>query len=325
MNKNRNIVDQMIDNIENETNLIQFIKKNNIADVSQILSVRNYQKSSDRKGLIVNVKERNSAGSTKILIDIKQGQPTINQIYDSLYGIGKDCDIKVIIHTGGHNDNDNGIPTADVAVVLGLIFQLQDRNVNILLCSYNEENSDISLVDSYQFWCGPNREELERLPTREQFMFDTFWSVYLGSGEGEFYNPYNAYREQFRNVNDWGYYAYDDSEMEGEIEVYWDENGVRYEIKQRNQSDEHLLKFLNHELTTLKDRYGEDSVKFENVVGRLPRLYINAFDLPFSWIYTATPKQLTDFAYNIGTDVWGLRWKIYTTFEKLSEPQLSTI
>ena len=67
---------------------------------------------------------------------------------------------------------------------------------------------------------------------------------------------------------------------------------------------------LDYEMPALQKRYGSESVEFENVVGKLPRLYIRYSDRPFSWLYTATPRQITEFAKAIFDDGWALRWRI---------------
>jgi hypothetical protein len=67
---------------------------------------------------------------------------------------------------------------------------------------------------------------------------------------------------------------------------------------------------LDFEMPELKKRYGTDAVEFENVAGRLPRLHIKYSDRPFDWLYTASPKQITEFAESMFVDAWGLRWRI---------------
>ncbi len=90
-------------------------------------------------------------------------------------------------------------------------------------------------------------------------------------------------------------------------------------------SDEHLKRFLDIEIPALKQRYGDNAVNFKNVVGRLPRLYIQYSDTPFSWLYTATPGQITEFARKMRDDAWDLRWQIGGTMEKLYEPDLASV
>ena len=40
------------------------------------------------------------------------------------------------------------------------------------------------------------------------------------------------------------------------------------------------------------------------------RLYIKYSDTPFDWLYTAKPKQITEFAKSMFDDAWALRWRI---------------
>ena len=310
---------KMIRSISKGTNLLRLFIEEDIADVDHILNVQHYQQDDDRRGLIVDVKQHKIEGTTKILIDLKQGQPTVDQVYDSIYGIGKHCDIRVIIHTNGPNDRDNGISTADVWVVLNLIAQLQDKDVGILLCQYDEETSKVEYVDLYQNWCGPDSFTTTQIPSKEQFVCETFWSVYIYSNEDGYYNPTEAYMGYFRSTKNWGHCIRIDSEIDGEIKIFWNEKGVRYEIKQYDDSDEYLKKILELEMPKIKNIYGNDAVRFENVVGRLPRLYIKVSDTPFSWLYTATPKQITEFAKSMFSDAWGLRWQLEETANQLYE------
>ena len=67
---------------------------------------------------------------------------------------------------------------------------------------------------------------------------------------------------------------------------------------------------LDFEMPELQVRYGSDAVNFENVVGKLPRLHIKFSDRPFDWLYTANPRQITEFAKSMHKDAWGLRWRI---------------
>ena len=67
----------------------------------------------------------------------------------------------------------------------------------------------------------------------------------------------------------------------------------------------------------LQKQYGSDSVKFENLVGYIPRLHIQYSDKPFDWLYTATPSQITEFAKAMYEDACGLRWRIEERIDSL--------
>jgi hypothetical protein len=103
---------------------------------------------------------------------------------------------------------------------------------------------------------------------------------------------------------------YIDCSFSGEIQLYWDQNGVRYLIKLNYDCGESLKMVLDYEMPWLQERYGSGAVNFENVLGKLPILHIKYSDRPFDWLYTATPRQITEFAKSMHEDAWGLRWKI---------------
>ena len=209
--------------------------------------------------------------------------------------------------------------SVDDCVVLNLIAQLQKDDVAVVLFEMDNTSMRMEYVNSYQNWYQVNRLKKCKIPSREQFMAQTFWAVYFESQDTAFYKPLSAYWERFMNTEDWGAKIDIDCNMGGVIWVFWDQEGVRYEIKQYNDSDEYLKKVLDIDMLSIKEHYGEDTVKFENVVGRLPRLYIKYSGRPFNWLYTATPAQITEFAQTMTSDVWGLRRQLEETIEKLSE------
>ena len=49
---------------------------------------------------------------------------------------------------------------------------------------------------------------------------------------------------------------------------------------------------MDIDIPALKERYSDYAVRFENVIGPLPRLYIKFSDTPISWLNTATPAQI---------------------------------
>jgi hypothetical protein len=311
MNKNNQYrIDEIMDHIIEKTRLKDLFAKCEIANISKIHNIRHYQKDIKRYGVIIDAQEKNLGNRTKILIDLRLGQPIANQVFDALYDVGKDCDLKLIFYTNGYNDYDEGVPTADEYLVAGILGKLQDMNIPIFLFSIDDTDLKIEFVDMYQTWNQVNRFKSCNKPTNEAFMADLFWGVYFDSFNTAFYEPWDSFCGNYKDVKQSLYTIYIDSIFFGEIQLFWDENGVRYEIKQVSESDEYLKKVLDYELSGLQKRYGSDGVNFENVVGKLPRLHIKYSDRPFDWLYTATPRQITEFAKSMYEDAWALRWRI---------------
>ena len=65
-------------------------------------------------------------------------------------------------------------------------------------------------------------------------MAETFWIVYFDSFNGCFYSPEKIFSDGFIDTSDWGHLIYIDCSFYGEIQLYWDQKGVKYVIKQDN-------------------------------------------------------------------------------------------
>ena len=311
-----NDVNEMIRSIAEDENLKRFLEEYKIAKISEINFKKYFNKNENRCTAIIDAQEEFFNHSTKILIDLRIGQPSVNQVYDALYDLGKDCDIKVIIHTDDYNDNDKGIPVADECVVAPLVRELQCNNIPIILFSIDQDTLT-EKYDSYQDWYSVNRLRACKIPTKEKFMVSTFWWVYFDSFNKCFYDSWNAYDGLLNGYGNGNYIIYIDEFFHGAIQLLWDDKGARYEIIQVSENDEYLKKVLDVKMPALKEKYGEDSVRFENVVGKLPRLYINYSDKPFEWLFTATPDQITEFANEMYHDAWNLHRMIEGAAEEL--------
>jgi len=322
MNKaaqNQQIVEEMIDFISKEKTLRQVLRDNKIAEIDKIYEINPYKRDGNRRGLIINLQERDADVRSKIMIDLKQGEPIINQVYDSLYDIGKDCSKRIIVYSNGRNELDKNVPAADFWPVNCLINNLQQYPLGL---HFLEMNADTFTVGPHfmQEYFEPDQEfSISEAPTREQFMAETFWVVYFDSFSGAFYEPHKTFSDSFRNTSDWGHKIYIDCSFHGEIQLYWDQKGVKYVVTQNSGYDEYLKMVLDYEMSGLQERYGSDAVNLENVVGKLPGLHIKYSDKPFDWLYTATPKQITEFAKSMHEDAWALRWRIEERIDVLME------
>jgi hypothetical protein len=171
---NQKTLNEMIKHIAEEINIRQLLNSHEIADIKEINGIKHYERDDKRFGLIVDIKENNRIERTRILIDLRMGQPSVHQVYDALYDIGKDCDIRIIVHTNRNNDYDGNISAVDDCVVLSLIAQLQKDNVAVLLFEMEHDRMRMEYVNRYQDWYQVNRLKKCKIPTREQFMAQTF-------------------------------------------------------------------------------------------------------------------------------------------------------
>jgi hypothetical protein len=74
----------MIDHIIEKNRLKDLLARCEIADISKIHNIRHYQKDYKRYGVVIDAQEKNIGNRTKILIELRLGQPIANQVYDAL-------------------------------------------------------------------------------------------------------------------------------------------------------------------------------------------------------------------------------------------------
>ncbi len=66
INKTEKITEKMIYNIAKENSLRDFLSNNYIAKIDQIYEIKHYQRNNYRRGLIIDVKEKDADETTKI-------------------------------------------------------------------------------------------------------------------------------------------------------------------------------------------------------------------------------------------------------------------
>ena len=63
--RNQQIVEEMINSISKEHTLCQLMRDNKIAEIDKIYKINPYERDGDRRGLIVDVQEKNADGQIK--------------------------------------------------------------------------------------------------------------------------------------------------------------------------------------------------------------------------------------------------------------------
>ena len=157
-----------------KTNYAQFLEAYNIADIDTIYGFEHYKKDGNRRGLIVDVKEKNAKTRSKIMIDLKQGQPIINQAYDSLYTVGKDCSKRIILYTGGQNSYDRNIPSADTGVVESAVSNLQDYLLGIYFFKMDEDTFIIEPPYGKFPWSQDEKLTIDKIPQENNLWLMSF-------------------------------------------------------------------------------------------------------------------------------------------------------
>ena len=120
--RNKHKVDGIIKYLSSKKPAENFLRNNEIANVESILKISEYDRDCDRKGLIMDIKEKKAIDTCRVMIDVKSGMPSVEQAYDAIYTIGADCNKRVLVFTDSTtNYRDYEKMGADLAVVRNLL------------------------------------------------------------------------------------------------------------------------------------------------------------------------------------------------------------
>lgn len=305
-------VSKVIENLSKVVEAAEFLHEQGIAQVSAVESIEGYEADDGRKGLIMNVNEAGSEALSKLIIDIRAGQPSTDQVYDAVYGIGKECTKRVIVFTDEKTGDDGWSPTVDEFVVRNLIEVMNEYQLELFLVKFSDDAMQPDLIAKGTFEDEPEYS-IADLPSPERFRAEEFWTVYFDYHNGLWYKPCETF-SGIRELTDWGHMLFTEPEVV-EIPVFWNDSGMKYVVKQTEEDPDYLRKVWTLKQNELKDRY-QGRVDFEYLPGRLPKMTIQYSDRPVSWLVTATPKERLEFAKQLHEDVFEFRWYLSEAMEE---------
>jgi len=142
---------------------------------------KKYTFDEDRCGLIVQMTDKNTKRLSRVIIDIKHGKPTYQQLLEMTFDIGNDCDYSVAIFDDAHNENDEINPSACAHLAGSLVNLLNAYGGNAYLAILETED-DKKLELRYLLMLNKhlNRKGLE-MPSKREFECAEFWTVYFDS------------------------------------------------------------------------------------------------------------------------------------------------
>jgi hypothetical protein len=305
-------VSEIIEYLSMAEEAAEFLHEQGIANVDAVESIERYEAADGRKGLIMQVHEAGSEALSKLIIDIRADQPSTDQVYDTVYGIGKECVKRVIVFTDEDACDDGWNPTVDEFVVRNLIQVMNEYQVKLHLIKFNDDAMQPDLIAKGTFEDEPEYS-IADLPSPERFRAEEFWTVYFDWHNGLWYKPWETF-SGIRELSDWGHMLFTEPEV-AEIPVFWNESGVKYVVKQTEEDCDCLRKVWTLKQDELKERY-QGHVEFEFLPGRLPKITVKYSDRPVSWLITATPREQLEFAKQLHEDVFDLRWYLSKAMEE---------
>ncbi|MCK5470732.1 MAG: hypothetical protein KAI99_19550, partial [Cyclobacteriaceae bacterium] len=157
--------------------LLEFL---NIGTSRNIYIIKEISHNPINKSILIEIPDDSCTGEIPILLSVKQGQPTVDQVYNAIYQHGADCQNRIITFTGGHFLDDKFNPSADMNIVKCLVDNMNRFDLNIYLVQMIHDST--SSICDYEILAKPDSHpkfSIVESPSKEKFTETEFWEVYF--------------------------------------------------------------------------------------------------------------------------------------------------
>ena len=164
----------------NEENIHSLLEALNIGTSRNIYIIKEISHNPINKSILIEIPNESCEGEIEIMLNFKQGQPTVDQVYNAIYQLGEECQKRVIMFTGGNCLDDKYSPSADVDVVKCLVDSINRFDLNIYLVKMVSDFT--SSISSFEILAQPDSHpkfNIAECPSKEKFTEAEFWEVYF--------------------------------------------------------------------------------------------------------------------------------------------------
>jgi hypothetical protein len=169
-----------IERIFNKENIMRILETIDIGTFCSLNIIEKVTHSPISKSILIQIPNDGCVGENQVLIDIKQGQPTVDQIYNAVYQNGANCQNRIIAFTGGNCWDDKYNPSADMNIVKCLVDNMNRFDLNVYLVQIVHDSTD-STCDFEILAAPPSHPKSNTVecPSKAKFTEAEFWEVYF--------------------------------------------------------------------------------------------------------------------------------------------------
>jgi len=163
-----------------EENIHSLLEALNIGTSRNIYIIKEISHNPINKSILIEIPNESCEGEIEIMLNFKQGQPTVDQVYNAIYQDGLDCQKRIITFTGGHFLDDKYNPSADLDIMRCLVDTMNRFDLNIYLVKMVCDST--SSTCDYEILVQPDSHSefiKENCPSKEKFTEAEFWEVYF--------------------------------------------------------------------------------------------------------------------------------------------------
>ena len=287
--RNQHKVDGIIKYLSDKKSAGNFLKNHVISNVESILDTSEYDLDCDRKGLIMEIKEKNNIDTCRVMIDVKSGQPSIEQVYDAIYTIGADCNKRALVFTDSTNYGDRDNLGADLEVVKNLLLEINNNELELYLVKASGiKDDELYIYELIDAPYGESDNFAARLPSQIEFLEEEFWQLYYIPLDGILGNGWVPFFDGFLKRDGIGAH-----EGLGHVDVMlkWSESGLFFHVIDERRAKAELKNIWNDKSHILKRLFNGCKMKFNEQTEKRSELVIQIWDLPIGYLVGANRHE----------------------------------
>jgi len=265
------------------------------------------------KSTLIRVPNESCEGETEIILNFKQGQPIVDQVFNTIYREGSDCQKRIIVFTGGHCWDDKYNPSADVDTVKCLINNMNRFELNIYLVKLVSDST--SSICDFEILAKPNSHpkfSKADCPTKEKFTEAEFWEVYFWGYNNiieatpfEFGFDSNSEFSQCIPIGDL------------EFETKWTDEGAIIRIEDTSDKKYVLGVICDDRRNEIQDMFRRCEIELLIQAGATLKFIVKVFDKPIGDLAGVPWREKMHYA--------GLLWSKFIQFQGFIERALQDI
>ena len=180
MSLEKPMIASKIETAFNEENIQSLLATINIRPFGSTKIIKEFNHSLINKSILIQIHDDSCVSEYRILLNIKLGQPTVDQVYNAIYQLGADCQNRIIAFTCGHCCDDKENPGADIDKVRSLVETMNEYDQSIFLVQVSSDSTSFAI--DYDVLAKLNDQpkfSKTQCPTKEQFTESELWQIHF--------------------------------------------------------------------------------------------------------------------------------------------------
>jgi hypothetical protein len=287
-------------------NLLRIINNGHqkFVEVESIKQVNN-----DRISIIFSTVKDGHGNQGHNLLDVIMDEPTWDQMMDITFGIGNNCEIRIVVYDKAAEMHDK-VSNRYTAIDFGGINNSYGVATYILAADLNGNYQSDGLGIRYEVDADPDCSRVtayRRLPTRREFEEAEFWMRFNNSflGIGEMISDPDCW------INNPVHF-----DLNNNINVIpnWTEDGFYVEITSDSFSGHHvLLRLLQRRRSDIEQHFSVKDVQIHRLPDTPVKIAVKFDDLPFSEFVSMGTVDKNEY----GSRYWQIVCEFHDFFEDL--------